>query len=398
VRSVGPAAWQNWSGSQKHRARLLEPASVEEVVSLVRAEGVRAAGGRTAVRCVGSGHSFVPFWSDGVLLSLDRLSGLLEVDPQGCRATIAAGTKLHDVGPALWARGLSLPQQGDIDRQSLAGALATGTHGTGRALGNLSSFLRGITLVDAAGTVVTLTPEADPDAFSAAQVSQGMLGVVVSVTLSLLPAFHLRERLWDCSVAECEAQVPALVNDHRHFEFFWTPRTDRCEMKTLTVADEVFEDPGPLKGSRSGPAYQVFPSQRDVRFNEMEYSVPYDAGWACFTELRAMMMDKFPKLPWPVEYRTLAADDILLSTAYQRPSVTLSVHQGAERDHRPLFDAAEAVFRNHRGRPHWGKLHSLDAADLAALYPALDRFRAVRQRFDPDGLFLNDYLRTLFGP
>jgi FAD/FMN-containing dehydrogenase len=389
-----PAAWQNWSGSQKHRARLLEPGSVDEVVAIVRAEGGSAAAGAAAVRCVGSGHSFVPFWSDGALLSLDNLSGLLEVDRQGCRATIAAGTKLHDVGPALWAHGLSLPQQGDIDRQSLAGALATGTHGTGRQIGNLSTFLRGITLIDAAGTLVTLTPETEPDAFCAAQVSQGMLGVVVSVTLSLLPAFYLRERLWDCSIAECEAHLPALVDDHRHFEFFWTPRTDLCAMKTLTVVDEVVEEPG----FRSGPAYEVFPSQRDLRFNEMEYSVPCDVGWECFTELRAMMLEKFPKLPWPVEYRTLAADDIFLSTGYQRESVTLSVHQGADRDHRPLFDAAEAVFRNHRGRPHWGKLHSLDAADLAALYPALDRFRAVRQRFDPGGLFLNDYLRRLFGP
>jgi FAD/FMN-containing dehydrogenase len=394
VRPGAPADWQNWSGSQQQRARLLEPANVEEVVAIVRAEARSAAAGKAALRCVGSGHSFVPFWSDGALLSLDRLAGVLDVDRAAGRATVAAGTKLHDLGPALWEHGLSLPQQGDIDRQSVAGALATGTHGTGRTLGNLSTFLRGITLVDASGEVVTLTPEADPEAFSAAQVSQGTLGVAVSVTLALLPAFHLRERVWNCSVAECEAGLAAVVRDHRHFEFFWTPRTDLCEMKTLTTIPEVVDEPG----VRSGPAYQVFPSQRDVRFNEMEYSVPYAAGWECFTELRSMMLRQFPNLPWPVEYRTLAADDILLSTAHQRESVTLSVHQGAERDYRPLFDAAEAIFRNHRGRPHWGKLHSLEAEDLAALYPALDRFRAVRQRFDPDGLFLNDYLGRLFAP
>jgi FAD/FMN-containing dehydrogenase len=394
MRASVPAPWQNWSGSQQQRAHLHEPASLDEVVALVRQEMRRAATGTAALRCVGSGHSFVPFWSDGALVSLNRLSGVLQVDREARSATVAAGTKLHDLGPALWAHGLSLPQQGDIDRQSVAGALATGTHGTGRQLGSLSTLLRSITLIDASGAPVTLTPEGDAEAFSAAQVSQGMLGVVVSVTLSLLPAFFLRERLWDCSVAECAAHLPALVRDHRHFEFFWTPRTDRCEMKTLSVISEGAED----TGSRSGPAYQVFPSQRDLRFNEMEYSVPYAAGWECFAELRAMMLEKFSGLPWPVEYRTLAADDILLSTAYQRESVTLSVHQSAARDYRPLFDAAEAIFRNHRGRPHWGKLHSLDAGDLADLYPALERFRAIRHRFDPNGLFLNDYLRRLFAP
>lgn len=386
--------WQNWSGSQRQRARLLEPATVDEIITLVRAEARAGATGPTALRCVGSAHSFVPFWSDGALVSLDRLCGVMEVDAAARRATVAAGTKLYDLGPALWAHGLSLPQQGDIDRQSLAGALATGTHGTGRHLGNLSSFIRELTLVDAAGEVVTLSPERDAEAFSAAQVSQGMLGVVVSVTLSLLPAFHLCERIWDSSVADCEAQLAGLVRDNRHFEFFWTPRTDRCEMKTLNVVSPDHDAPG----SRSGPAWRVFPSQRDLRFNEMEYSVPYGVGWECFSELRAMMLEKFPSLPWPVEYRTLAADDVLLSTACQRESVTLSVHQGVDRDHRPLFEAAEAIFRNHAGRPHWGKLHSLEAGDLAALYPTFERFRAVRERFDPAGLFLNDYLRRLIGP
>jgi FAD/FMN-containing dehydrogenase len=384
-----PGPWRNWSGNQSHQARLLEPGDVDAVVALVR----HAAPG-TVLRCVGSGHSFVPFWSDGTLLSLDRLTGVIEADAARLQATIAAGTKLYDLGPALWARGLSLPQQGDIDRQSLAGALATGTHGTGRGLANLSSWLRGITLVDGAGDVVTLTPETDPDTFAAAQVSQGMLGVVVAVTLSLLPAFHLRERVWDSSVEACEADLAGLVEANRHFEFFWTPRSDRCEMKTLNPVDPQFEA---ADGERIAPAYQVFPSDRDVRFNEMEYSVPYASGWECFAELRAMLLADFPKLPWPVEYRTLAADQALLSTAHQRDSVTLSVHQGAERDFRALFDAAEAIFRNHRGRPHWGKLHSLDASRLADLYPTLERFCAVRERFDPAGLFLNDYLRRLFG-
>lgn len=392
---AGAAPWQNWSGSQQHRARLLLPADVDEVVATVRAAAA-VGGGARALRCVGSGHSFVPFWHDGTLLSLDRLSGVLAVDVDRLQATVAAGTKLHDLGPALWAHGLSLPQQGDIDRQSIAGALGTGTHGTGRRLGNLPSYLREVTLITAAGERLTLTPESDPEAFSAAQVSLGTLGVMVSVTLSLLPAFNLHERTWDSSVEACDADLAALIDGNRHFEFFWTPRTDRCEMKTL---NPTAAPPAVLaEGEYVAAAYQAFPSDREVRFNEMEYSVPFAAGWECFMELRAMMLEKFPKLPWPVEFRTLAADDAMLSTAHQRDAVTLSVHQGAERDFRPLFDAAEAIFRNHRGRPHWGKLHSLTGAELASLYPMLERFRAVRRRLDPHGVFLNDYLRRLLEP
>ncbi|MFU8815009.1 MAG: D-arabinono-1,4-lactone oxidase [Pseudomonadales bacterium] len=391
--AVQPSPWQNWSGSQQHRARLLLPASVDELAATVRAV---AAGPEPRLRCVGSGHSFVPFWHDGALLSLDRLSGVLSADVTDRTATVAAGTKLHDLGPMLWAHGLSLPQQGDIDRQSIAGALGTGTHGTGRRLGNLSSYLREVTLITAGGESLTLSPESSPEAFSAAQVSLGTLGVVVSVKLALLPAFNLHERTWDSSIAACEADLAALVESNRHFEFFWTPRTDRCEMKTLNPTSAAPVDLA--DGEYVAPAYRAFPSEREVRFNEMEYSVPFAEGWECFMELRAMMLEKFSKLPWPVEFRTLAADDAMLSTAHHRETVTLSVHQGAERDFRPLFDAAEAIFRNHRGRPHWGKLHGLSAAELASLYPMLGRFRAVRQELDPQGLFLNDYLRQLLDP
>ncbi len=383
------AHWENWSGSQRHRARLVTPRSVDEVVTTLR----EAAAAGLELRCVGSGHSFVPFWGDGVILSLDRLEGVLSVDAPACRATIGAGTKLHALGPELWERGLSLPQQGDIDRQSLAGALATGTHGTGRRLPNLSAYLRAVTLVTAGGDLVVLTPD-DGDRFAAARISLGLLGVVVDVTLELLPAFHLHERMWESPVEECGALLDELVAENRHFEFFWTPRDDRCEMKALNPADA---EQAVAAGEYVAPAYRVFPSERNIRFNEMEYCVPLEAGWDCFAELRELLLARFPRLPWPIEFRTLAADDALMSTTAGRDSVTLSVHQGVERDYRPLFDAAEAVFRNHGGRPHWGKLHSLGAAELGGLYPGHARFCEIRREMDPKGLFLNDWLRARFG-
>jgi len=330
-----------------------------------------------------------------VILSLDHVAGLIGVDRDRGQATVATGTKLHQIGPLLWQHGLSLPQQGDIDRQSLAGALSTGTHGTGRSLPSLPNFLEAITLVTAAGEIRRLTRTADGELFAAAQVAQGALGVMVEVTLALDPAFNLHERTWSCPFAECAAEYAAFIDGNRHFEFFWAANTDACEMKVLNKTDA----PPARLGEREyiAPAYQAFPSDREVRFNEMEYSVPFASGWACLLELREMMLRDFPRLPWPIEYRTLAADDILLSTAQGRETVTLSVHQGADRDYRPLFDAAEAIFRNHGGRPHWGKLHGLGADDLGRLYPRFEEFRRHRLALDPEGLFLNDYLRGLFG-
>jgi FAD/FMN-containing dehydrogenase len=386
-----PVDWQNWSGSQRHRARLVAPEDVAGVAAAVR----EAAAAGMTVRSVGSAHSFVPFWTDGVILSLDRISGLLSVDVERRQATIATGTKLHQLGPLLWQYGLSLPQQGDIDRQSLAGALSTGTHGTGRGLPSLPNFVKAMTLVTAKGEVRTLTPAADGELFAAAQVSQGALGVMVSATLQLDAAFNLHERTWNCAFEECADQCAVLIDANRHFEFFWAPNTDACEMKVLNKTDAA----AATLGDREyiAPAYEAFPSDREVRFNEMEYSVPFAAGWDCFLELREMMLGDFPRLPWPIEFRTLAADDILLSTAQGRETVTLSVHQGADRDYRPLFDAAEAVFRNHAGRPHWGKVHGLGAQALVRLYPGFETFQHQRRALDPNGVFLNDYLRRLFG-
>jgi len=382
--------WQNWSGGQQYSVREVVSASdIDGIVAVINRAGAAGA----TVRCVGSAHSFVPFWTDDVILSLDGLSGLRAVDRDACTATVLAGTKLHQLGPLLWANGLSLPQQGDIDRQSLAGALSTGTHGTGVELPNLSNFVIGASVVAADGTHFEVDART-PELLSAVRVSQGVLGVLADVTLALEPAFSLHERTWSCSAQECAAQREALIAGNRHFEFFWTPRDDLCEMKTLNKTDAA-----PARISEHeyiAPAYQAFPSDRAIRFNEMEYALPYECGADCFAELRLWLLKDHPKLPWPLEYRTLAADDALLSPAQGRSSVTISVHQGAERSYAALFDGAEAIFRNHQGRPHWGKLHGLRSAELARLYPGFARFCAMRAELDPRGMFLNPYLRGLF--
>lgn len=389
--------FSNWSGNRRHPgARVHAPDSAEAVATLVTR--ARAAGRK--VRCRGTAHSFADLWTDDDVVSLDAIAGVRSTDIEARTATIAAGTKLHALGEPLWRAGLSLPQQGDVDQQSIGGALGTGTHGTGPTLGSLSTAVRAATLVNGLGESVTCDADSDAALLQAAQLSLGMLGILTEVTLELTEAYRLREWHSQTTVGDCGERLTGLIADSRHFEFFWTPRHEvqgpeaGCLLKTLNIAADDEAD-SEEADARVGPAYRVFPTHRELRFNEMEYTVAAEDGWACFSALREMMLRDHPKLPWPVEYRTLAADALPLSPTAGRPSVTLSVHQGADRDYRELFEASEAVFREFDGRPHWGKVHFLDHARVRALYPRLGEFNDARERMDPDGLFLTDAMARL---
>jgi len=386
--------WNNWSGRVECRPQaILRPASDDELAAIVR----RASSAGQTVRVAGSGHSFTPLVAtDGVLLSLDALAGIESSEPAALRATIRAGTKVHALGAPLQALGMALANQGDVDVQALGGAIGTGTHGTGRTLGSLSTQVVGLRVVTAAGELDEWSAERDPELMSAARVSLGMLGVVTAVRLQLVPAYRLHERVWRTSVEECMADLEQLVAVHRHFEFFWYPHRDLAEMKSLTPTEQVALAAGTTRGERIGWSWEIFPSVRDLRFNEMEYAVPAAAGPACFREVRARMQRHHPDVLWPIEYRTLAADDIWLSPAHARDTVTVSVHQAAELPCDDFFADIETVLRAHGGRPHWGKLHSCTAEDLAGLYPEWESFCRTRERLDPEGRFLNDYLAQLF--
>ena len=383
--------WYNWSGAQHHSGVQVEsPDSIEKIARLVK----HCSGASRQLRCVGSGHSFNPFWTDDVILSLDNIQGLVSVDINAATAKIRAGTKIHTLGPLLWDAGLSLPQQGDIDRQSLAGALSTGTHGTGVELRSMPNSIVAITLVTANGEILEISNTQNQEIFHFARISLGVLGVVTDITLKLQPAFYLHEKNWQGDWSECESRYERMIDENRHFEFFWAPNTDIFTFKTLNPTQEPKQIID--TGEYIGPAYEVFPSERENKFNEMEYAVPFEQGWQCFCELREMLLREFPGLPWPIEYRTMAADNLPLSTAYQRKVVTLSIHQGAERSHKKLFSAAESIFERYSARPHWGKVHGLKKVELAELYPKFDAFCSVRTRLDAQGLFLNPYLFELF--
>ncbi len=397
--------WQNWSGNvQSQPVEIFSPNSEEETQAIIQ----RAIVEKQIVRVVGTAHSFSPIVaSNGFIISLDNLSGVGRGGLNTHRAVVQAGTKIHDMGEPLRALGLALPNQGDIDRQALAGALSTGTHGTGPNYGNLSTRIVGLRLINGLGEIVTIT-ETDEELLRAARVSVGTFGVVLSYVLELVPAFRLHEKQWRATVKDCFNEIEDLIASNDHFEFFWRPDSDLCEMKSLNETDAA---PDPMKrgddanaddplASNTGEyvdhSYLVFPSDRDVKFNECEYSIPAEHGPECFHAIRRLMQKEFPAVMWPVEYRTQAADDSFISAASRRETVAISIHEGAENPYQEFFQAAEQIFARYDGRPHWGKYHSLDRQRIQALYPDWDRFQACRRQIDPNGLFLNDHLTAIF--
>jgi FAD/FMN-containing dehydrogenase len=388
-------SWSNWSGSVTCRPGVLAlPDSEAQIAELVRA----AARERRRLRVCGSGHSFVPLCAtDDVLLSLDAWAGVETVDLARGEATVRAGTKIHDLGEPLRRHGLALENQGDVDVQSLAGAVSTGTHGTGRALGSLATQVVGLRLVTASGELLEIDADHQPDLLPAAQVSLGALGVVTAIRLRLLPAYRLHESTWREPIDASLAQLDERIEATRHFEFFWYPQTDLAHAKALHPTERDPDAMPGVEGQRIDHSDRIFPTARNVRFNEMEYSLPAAAGPACFRAIRDLMRARHREVAWPVEYRTVAADQIDLSPAYGRPTVAISIHQAAELDCRAFFADAEVIFRAHDGRPHWGKMHGLRAVQLAPLYPRWSHFHEVRRRLDPRGLFLNDHLETIFG-
>ena len=389
------SGWTNWSGSVHcDPARAPRPADELEVAQLVAA----AASARTPVRVVGAGHSGSPLVAtDGVLLGLDQLAGLESHDSDRHSAIVRAGTRLCDLGDPLLELGLALENLGDIDVQALAGAVGTGTHGTGSKLCNLSSQVEAIRLVTAAGEIRTFSRQDDPEMMRALRVALGSLGVFTALELRLLPAYRLHERLRRQPVDACLERLDEEIRTHRHFEFFWMPHKDVAEVKTLQPTSEMPSDLPERPYERIGWSSHIIASVRDVKFFEMEYAVPAEHGPACFRELRARMQDRHPNVLWPVEYRTVASDDALLSNACGRPTVTLSVHQDGSQPYQEFFEDVEPIFWNYSGRPHWGKIHSLRAHRLSDLYPGWERFLAIRDQLDPTGCFLNLHLRQIFG-
>jgi FAD-linked oxidoreductase len=389
------------------------------------------------VKCVGSGHSFTSAAAtQGHLVTLDNWSGLVSIDRTSLEITVKAGTTLSVLNELLHKEGLALPNLGDIAYQTVAGAISTSTHGTGIALTGLAGQVRGFTLVDGQGQVHHCNRENNPEIFDVGRVSIGALGIITHYTLQAVPAFRLRalERALPLDVVL--ERIDEFVDNNDHFEFFWLPHTPWALTKTNNRTQDPLEPlpkvrgwiektfmenfafgalchlgkmrPSlipklatalPSSGKRQyvNDSFKIFASPRLVRFYEMETAIPRAHVVPALREIRQMIDSRGYLLNFPVEVRFTAADDIPMSTAFERESAYIAVHVFKGMEYEPYFRDVEAILKAYGSRPHWGKLHFRDAEDLAQQYSRFGEFVALRHRLDPDRVFANDYLDQVLG-
>jgi len=428
---IGSPRWRNWGGNQQAVAvDVLTPGTVDEVSALVKT----ASGSGRRVKVVGSGHSFTSIAvADDQRLQLNRLAGLIGID--GDLVTVQAGMPLYTLNTLLAAHGLAVPNLGDIDAQTVSGAISTGTHGTGIAHSTIASCVESLTLVTGTGEVLRI--DSDNPLFPAARLGIGALGIMVEVTLRCVPAFTLLADERPMPLTEVLAQLDEQIAGHEHVEFYWYPYTSRAQLKRNNrvpasdrplssfrgwlddefLSNTVFE--GACRLGRAIPALvptvsavaaraltartytdrsdRVFCTARRVRFVEMEYEIPRAALPEALAALPRIIEELPFKVQFPVEVRFTGPDDIWLSHGYGRESAYIAIHQFAGSPYEPYFRAFEAVCEPLGGRPHWGKMHFRDADSLRRVYPHFDDFLGVRDKLDPARVFANGYLDRVLG-
>ncbi|MGN0065476.1 MAG: D-arabinono-1,4-lactone oxidase [Nocardioides sp.] len=433
-----PHDWSNWAGlAHAQVSEVLSPpdaAAVQEAVTRARDAGRR-------VKMVGTGHSFTDISApQDVMLRPDRMGGIVSVDREAMTATALAGTPLKVLNASLAEMGLSLHNMGDIDEQTLAGATATGTHGTGGVAAGLAAQIAGLELVTGTGELLRANAQENPDVFEVARVGLGALGILTTITFKVEPLFLLEAHEQPMEWSRLVSEYDDLAADCHHLDVFWFPHTDRAMVKqNRRLAADVSEAEPPSRFAAwwedefisntvlglmcnltnrapstiptfnqiagralserrySDIAHQVFTSPRRVVFREMEYAVPREVGIEVLKECRKALDASDWKINFPVEIRNAPADDIPLSTANEQDSFYLAFHTHGDADHTAYFAGIEEILKAHGGRPHWGKLHTRDADELRGVYPRFEQFLAMRDRLDPDRVFANPYLERVLG-
>ena len=428
-------SWSNWAGNQVCAPSAIRKPVDEDDLAQIVTEAARRG---QRVKCVGSGHSFTPIaCTDGVMVDLSSYRRVLRHDPVARTVTVQAGITLRELCEELDRRGLALENMGDIAYQTIAGAIATATHGTGWHFGNISSRIVGMRLVAGDGTIVECSAEENADVLSAARAGIGALGIVSTVTVQAVPAFRLHAVEEPLRVDDVLADFDGFMSSADHVEFYWVPhtawaltkrnrRTDapaeprpRLEqlVQDILIPNVAFgamcrvgrRKPdwiprmGKLLPSAGRVEYtdrsdRVFTSPRLVRFYEMEYAIPREAVPEALTRVRSLVDELGMQLSFPVEVRVVAADDIPLSTASGRPTGYIAVHVYKGTPYDAYFQGVERIMDSYGGRPHWGKMHFQRAETLSERYPRWDEFQSIRRRLDPEGRFSNQYLDRVLGP
>lgn len=429
--------WENWGRSARVRPQAVEfPDSTEAVQRAVRA----AARNGRRLKAVGAGHSFTGIAvAPGVLLDLSDLTGVVSVDRERSRVTLRAGTRLHQIPRLLAPFGLAMQNLGDIDRQSLAGATSTGTHGTGARFGGIATQITAATLVTADGDILVVDEHQNTELLPAVALGLGALGILVEITVQCVPALVLHAVEHPEPLDDVLATLDDRAASADHFEFYWFPHTDVALTKSNTrLPESAPRHPLPRAGkwldetllangvyrvacgvATAVPAIvpsfsrlavrltgdreytdvstNVFTQSRTVRFREMEYALPAENVRPAFDAVRALIEERGWRISFPIEVRFAARDDLWMSTAHGRASGYIAVHRYWRENPTDYFEAVENIMTSFGGRPHWGKMHTQDAASLRERYPRFDDFVAVRDRLDPDRMFQNTYLERVLG-
>ena len=424
---VSAEQWQNWSGFVTAEPQVIaRPETLDQLSTTIRS----ALG---PIRIAGTGHSFTPLVkSQGTILSLDAFEGLKSHDPQKLQARVGAGTKIGALARLLYGVGQALPNMGDIDKQAFGGGLGTATHGSGATLGAYHTQLEAMQFVDGRGELREFDRASNPDAMNAMGASLGAFGALTEVTIRNMANYRLRRRRWTTPLPDVLDQFEPMMTAHRSAEFYYIPFAGRA----LFIASDITDAPATarppeedddalatlrtlrnwlgwfpwLRRKLIGSAMakvpdedyvedwlKVYASERNVKFNEMEYHLPVEEGAATLREIIALMEARFPEVYFPVEVRVVAADDVWLSPFYKRPSCSIAIHHDAREDPLPFFNAAEPIFCKHGGRPHWGKMHNLTSKELSAIYPRWNDAMAMRREMDPDNRFVSPYMARLLG-
>lgn len=374
---------------------IFTPESEEEIIQCIQ----QAKEQGRKVRVAGAGHSSTALVkTDDILISLKHFKGVEAPDPEKNRASVLAGMTVKEAGKDLHRYSLAMHNTGDVDVQTVAGAIGTGTHGTGKNLRNLSSMLVGVRMVTGKGEIVEASIEEDPGLFRALRVALGSCGIFLKMRLQLQPTFRLHRREWCVPIEFCLENLESLQENNRNFDFYWYPRSDMSKIRVMNEEGNEMPDisSGKLDREERGHSHLILPRSRHLKFDEMEYSLPAENGPDCFREVRERVKKKHRKeVAWRVLYRTIKSDDAFLSSMYKKESVTISLHHNAGLPFWEYFKDIEPIFKKYGGRPHWGKKHTLKAKELKELYPGWDKFQEYRRKFDPDGVFLTPYMKEL---
>lgn len=399
--------WTNWVGNQSFTPREIITANNEaEVQHWVTHAAQQGLGVRTA----GTGHSFTPVVeTDGLLLNTEPMRGITKIDAAKRHVSALPKTTIGDFAEPLWQQGLALANQGDIDTQAIAGAIATATHGSGRRFTNFSATLVGARLIDGMGNLVVVSDEQNSEVLPALQTSLGLLGMLTELTIRVVPAYNLHARYETLPFAVVLDHLDEYINQYRHLSFFWLPTdasaklycldhggADDCVVKLYNEVPADTQLPNLPANERVDRSYSIYPMHYDPNFHEVEYFLPIEHTRDVLHEMRKLMLRWLPLSVYPLEIRTVGADQAWLSPNYQRDNLVVSISGEPGVDYWDYLRACDSLFAEFKGRPHWGKLHFMTADRLERLFPRYNDFVAMRRRFDPQGTFLNAHTRKLF--